>query len=51
MDYSIPFYSGDLMPGDFEEWLNTLPKNYSYQMNNITKDRGTYTFFILDKKD
>tara|TARA_R100000353_G_scaffold103464_1_gene74714 strand:- start:72 stop:227 length:156 start_codon:yes stop_codon:yes gene_type:complete len=50
MDYSIPFYSGDLMPNDFEEWLKTLPSNYSYQMNSITKDRGTYTFFIEDKE-
>lgn len=45
-DYSIPFYSGDLMPKDFSKWLDTLPKGYSYQMNEITKDRGVYTFFI-----
>ena len=51
MDYSIPFYSGDLMPEDFEEWLNTLPKKYSYQMNSITKDKGTYTFFIEETED
>ena len=50
MDYSIPFYSGDLMPEDFSKWLDTLPKGYTYQMNSITKDRGTYTFFI-DNKD
>tara|TARA_R100000152_G_C6569921_1_gene37607 strand:+ start:321 stop:488 length:168 start_codon:yes stop_codon:yes gene_type:complete len=46
MDYSIPFYSGDLMPEDFSKWLDTLPKGYSYQMNEITKDKGVYTFFI-----
>ena len=46
MDYSIPFYSGDVMPEDFQEWLKTLPKKYIYQMNNISKDKGTYTFFI-----
>ena len=46
MDYSIPFYSSDLMPEDFEKWLDTLPKKYTYQINSITKDRGTYTFFI-----
>jgi len=50
-DYSIPFYSGDLMPSDFEEWLKTLPNNYSYQMNSITKDKGTYTFFIEETED
>lgn len=50
-DYSIPFYSGDLMPSDFEEWLKTLPNNYSYQMNSITKDKGTYTFFIEEIED
>ena len=46
MDYSIPFYSGDVMPEDCQEWLKTLPKKYIYQMNNISKDKGTYTFFI-----
>ena len=50
MDYSIPFYSGDLMPSDFEDWLKTLPSNYSYQMNSITKYRVTYNFFIKDKE-
>ena len=49
MDYSIPFYSGDLMPEDFSKWLDTLPKGYSYQMNEITKNKGVYTFFIEEK--
>ena len=44
MDYSIPFYSGDLMPEDFKEWLETLPKKYTYQMNSITKEREHIPF-------
>ena len=28
------------------EWLKTCPKEYTYQMNQVTKDRGTYTFFL-----
>tara|TARA_R100000654_G_scaffold474_1_gene1690 strand:- start:1093 stop:1248 length:156 start_codon:yes stop_codon:yes gene_type:complete len=51
MDHSIPFYSGDLMPDDFEEWLKTLPNKYTYQMNSIKKDRGTYTFFIEETEN
>ena len=51
MDYSIPFYSGDVMPEDFQEWLKTLPKKYTYQMNSITKDKGTYTFFIDQEEE
>ena len=28
----------------FKEWLTTCPKEYIWQINEVTKDRGTFTF-------
>jgi len=41
---SIPYYSGPLMPNEFHEWLKTCP--LQWQMLEITKDSGSYVFFI-----
>ena len=42
------YYNGHIMNDSFTEWLKTCPKEYTYQMNQVTKDRGTYTFFLKD---
>ena len=36
------------MDQPFKEWLTTCPKDYIWQINEITKDRGTFTFRRLD---
>ena len=28
----------------FKEWLTTCPKNYIWQINEVTKDQATFTF-------
>jgi len=40
------YYNGHIMNDSFTEWLKTCPKEYIYQMNQVTKDRGTYTFIL-----
>ncbi len=42
------YYNGHIMNNSFTEWLKTCPKEYTWQMNQVTKDRGTYTFFLKD---
>ena len=32
------------MDQSFKEWLTTCPEEYIWQMNEVTKDRGTFTF-------
>ena len=45
------YYNGHIMNDSFTEWLKTCPKEYTHQMNQVTKDRGTYTFFLEDVDD
>jgi len=42
----VRYYNGFIMNDSFREWLKTCPKEYIYQMNQVTKDRGTYTFIL-----
>ena len=28
----------------FKEWLTTCPKEYIWQIDEVTKDKGTFTF-------
>ena len=44
----IRYYEGFIMNESFQEWLKSCPIEYNWQMNQITKDRGTYTF-VLDE--
>ena len=32
------------MNQSFKDWLTTCPEEYIWQMNEVTKDRGTFTF-------
>ena len=32
------------MNQSFKEWLTTCPKEYIWQINEVTKDQGTFTF-------
>lgn len=47
----IPYYSGDKLPKEFHDWLDTLPKGYFWQANNLGKDQSTYTFYKVDADD
>jgi hypothetical protein len=42
------YYNGFIMNESFQEWLKSCPIEYNWQMNQVTKDRGTYTF-VLDE--
>ena len=44
------YYNGHIMNDSFREWLKSCPKEYTYQMNQVTKDRGTYTFFLTEEE-
>ena len=37
------------MDQSFKEWLTTCPKEYIWQINDVTKDRGTFTFKKVEK--
>ena len=45
---SIPYYSGPLMPDKFQDWLDKCP--LSWVMLEITKEKGTYVFFINENE-
>ena len=32
------------MDQSFKDWLTTCPKEYIWQINEVTKDQGTFTF-------
>ena len=32
----------------FKEWLTTCPRKYIWQIDEVIKDRGTFTFRNLD---
>ncbi len=36
------------MDQSFKEWLTTCPKEYIWQIKEITEDRGTFTFRKYD---
>ena len=42
------YYNGHIMNDSFTEWLKTCPKEYIWQMNQVTEDKGIYTFFLED---
>ena len=44
------YYNGHIMNDSFREWLKSCLKEYTYQMNQVTKDRGTYTFFLTEEE-
>jgi len=50
-DHSIPYYSGELLPEDFTNWLSTIPKGYEWYANDLGKDQSTYTFYKVDADD
>ena len=43
-----PTYRGFIMNSSFEKWLDTCPSEYVWMMNEVTKDRGTYTFILKE---
>ena len=45
------YYNGFIMNKAFRDWIKSCPKEYSGQMNQVTKDTGTYTFFLEEKED
>ena len=45
------YYNGFIMNKSFRDWIKSCPKEYSWQMNQVTKDTGTYTFFLEEKED
>ena len=45
------YYNGFIMNKSFRDWVKTCPKEYSWQMNQVTKDSGTYTFFLEEEED
>ena len=45
---SIPYDSGPLMPDEFHDWLDKCP--LSWVMLEITKEKGTYVFFINENE-
>ena len=44
-------YNGHIMNDSFQKWLKSCPKEYTWQMNQVTKDRGTYTFILEEDDD
>ena len=36
------------MDQSFKEWLTTCPRKYIWQIDEVTKDRGTFTFKKLE---
>ena len=50
-DLSIPYYSGDKLPQDFHDWLDTIPKGYAWEANDLGKDQSTYTFYKVNADD
>ena len=50
-DLSIPYYSGDKLPKEFHDWLDTMPKGYTWQANNLGKAQSTYTFYKVNADD
>jgi len=44
-------YNGHIMNESFEKWLESCPEEYTWQMNEVTKNRGTYTFFLKEEED
>ena len=39
------------MDRSFKEWLTTCPKEYIWQINDVTIDRGTFTFRRTNEKN
>ena len=37
------------MDQSFKEWLTTCPIKYIWQIDEVTKDRGTFTFFLSEE--
>ncbi len=37
------------MDQSFKEWLTTCPRKYIWRIDEVTKDRGTFTFFLLEE--
>ena len=33
----------------FKKWLTTCPKDYIWQINEVTKDQSTFTFRRIDE--
>ena len=48
---SNTYYNGHIMNKSFRDWLKSCPKEYTWQMNQVTKDRGTYTFFLKEEEE
>ena len=45
------YYNGFIMNKSFRDWVKSCPKEYTWQMNEVTKNRGTYTFFLKEEED
>ena len=45
------FYNGHIMNQSFRQCLKSCPKEYTWQMNHVTKNKLTYTFFLIEKED
>ena len=35
----------------FKEWLTTCPRKYIWQIDEVTKDRGTFTFRKINENE
>ena len=47
----IRYYNGFIMNESFRDWLESCPKEYTWQMNQVTKNQGTYTFLLKEEED
>ena len=45
------YYNGFIMNQSFRDWVKTCPREYAWQMNQVTKNKGTYTFFLTEEED
>ena len=45
------YYNGFIMNKSFRDWVKSCPKEYTWQMNQVTKNQGTYTFFLKEEED
>jgi hypothetical protein len=39
------------MDQSFKEWLTTCPRKYIWQINEVTKDQGTFTFSLIKEEN
>ena len=45
------YYNGHIMNQSFQEWLKSCPKEYTWQMNQVTKDRRLVSIHNLTETE